>query len=303
MKKKNSIRTLATISLLGTFLLTYFMDLTGLELHQYLGVAAALIAVFHLITHWNWVRSITIRLFSKIPLRPKLYYVLDLSLFLGIIVITITGILISTWLEIAPAIYPLILSIHIYSSIAALVVLGFKLGLHWKFFVKKIRSVRESASIETGTLLPENQKKGLSRREALLTIGSISLVGSLGLIRAISAATIKPSVSLPNSKVSTATAQQQANLFPEEPPLETQSNDSQKKRRKHGAKDEGEEATPPQAVEQTPVPQESNPFLPSAESTPENCVAHCPEGCAFPGKCRRYIDENNNQLCDLGECL
>ena len=98
MKTKNRIRTLATISLLITFLLTYFMDLTGLELHQYLGVAAALIAIFHLITHWNWVRSVTVRLFSKVSLRPKLYYVLDLSLFLGLVVITITGILISTWL-------------------------------------------------------------------------------------------------------------------------------------------------------------------------------------------------------------
>ena len=304
MKKKNGVRNLATIALLGTFLLTYFMDLTGLELHQYLGVAAALIAVIHLITHWNWVRSVTVRLFSKISPRPKLYYALDLSLFLSIVAITITGVLISTWLEIAPGLYPLILSIHIFVSIAALAVLVIKLGLHWKFFVKKIKSVPKSPAAEKGEILPGPRQKDLSRREALLTIGSISLVGSLGLIRAVSAATFKPSPALPNPQVSTASAQPQANLvLPEQSAPEIQLNDSQKQRRKHGEQESTVVSASPQEVKLTPLPQNTAPVAPPKINPPENCVVRCPEGCAFPGKCRHYIDENSNQLCDLGECL
>jgi hypothetical protein len=33
------------------------------------------------------------------------------------------------------------------------------------------------------------------------------------------------------------------------------------------------------------------------------CTVRCPKGCSFPGRCRRYTDQNSNGLCDLGECL
>jgi hypothetical protein len=32
------------------------------------------------------------------------------------------------------------------------------------------------------------------------------------------------------------------------------------------------------------------------------CSARCPNGCAYPGRCHDYVDTNNNQLCDNGEC-
>ena len=309
MIKKNGFRNLATFALLGTFLLTYFMDLTGLELHQYLGAAAALIVFIHLATHWDWFRSVSLRLFSKISPRPKIYYLLDLSLLMGIAVITVTGILISTWLEIITGSYALILFIHIVSSIAVLVLLVVKLGMHWKYFVKQVKSLRISSE-KKEMPLPGKPQKDLSRREALLTIGSISLVGSLGLIRAISADIFKPSPALPNPQISTASAQPQANLvqperqeLPEQPAPETPAIDSQKRQRRHGEQNQPEPSEPLQEVEPVPLPQNPTPASPSAENPPVNCVVRCPQGCAFPGKCRRYIDENNNQLCDLGECL
>jgi hypothetical protein len=33
------------------------------------------------------------------------------------------------------------------------------------------------------------------------------------------------------------------------------------------------------------------------------CTIRCPRGCSFPGHCRRYVDQNGNGKCDLGECL
>jgi len=46
------------------------------------------------------------------------------------------------------------------------------------------------------------------------------------------------------------------------------------------------------------------PVSPTLDATEvPDCVIRCTRACAYPGKCRRYVDENGNYLCDLGECL
>jgi len=37
-------------------------------------------------------------------------------------------------------------------------------------------------------------------------------------------------------------------------------------------------------------------------SSSSSCVVYCRKGCSSPGHCNRYVDSNNNNLCDLGEC-
>jgi hypothetical protein len=41
---------------------------------------------------------------------------------------------------------------------------------------------------------------------------------------------------------------------------------------------------------------------PSVGTTSRQCVVRCNKGCSYPGRCRRYVDTNNNRRCDLGEC-
>ena len=64
MSAKNLLKWLVNLSLLMIFLAAYFLDLTGINLHQWLGLAAAAIAVFHLLNHWQWVKAVTQRLYS-----------------------------------------------------------------------------------------------------------------------------------------------------------------------------------------------------------------------------------------------
>ena len=45
-------------ALFGAFLLTFFLDLTGLALHQWLGVAAGALALYQLARHWTWMRAV-----------------------------------------------------------------------------------------------------------------------------------------------------------------------------------------------------------------------------------------------------
>jgi len=51
MNKDQNSKWLVDITLFTGFVLAFFLDLTGLELHQWVGVAAGGLATYHLITH------------------------------------------------------------------------------------------------------------------------------------------------------------------------------------------------------------------------------------------------------------
>jgi hypothetical protein len=53
---------------------------------------------------------------------------------------------------------------------------------------------------------------------------------------------------------------------------------------------------PTQSISATNLPSASN-------QTTKSCTVRCPNGCSYPGGCRRYYDGNKNGKCDLGECL
>lgn len=317
--KNNFLRNIATFALLASFLLTYFMDLTGLELHQLLGVFAAFILLIHIITHWKWITNTTRKFFSKISGRLRLYYLLDFLLLAGILLITASGVLISTWITVDPAFYLPLRSIHITASVITLPLLVVKLGLHWKYFVSSLKRkifMRKPAAPATPGMRLEQKSALYSRRDALKTIGAFSAVGLLGMYTSVKALGLFEEEALPEPQIRTAKSELQ-DAAPEtvpqsEPAVEEpmpESSDSQKRNRRRGSAvqdaapeieqaEQQSEISP--EVQRTPVPQ-----LPSspqpAPSAP--CVVRCPEGCDYPGKCRRYIDENGNQLCDLGECL
>ncbi|HQP08880.1 MAG TPA: hypothetical protein PLY85_07660, partial [Anaerolineaceae bacterium] len=58
-------------------------------------------------------------------------------------------------------------------------------------------------------------------------------------------------------------------------------------------------------TQQTVAVSTSTPVPTAAQVVQEqaSCVVRCPRGCSFPGRCHKYTDSNNNQKCDLGECL
>jgi hypothetical protein len=41
----------------------------------------------------------------------------------------------------------------------------------------------------------------------------------------------------------------------------------------------------------------------SQSTTSSTCVVRCPNGCSYPGRCKRYMDSNGNNRCDWGECM
>ncbi|MBN2258171.1 MAG: hypothetical protein JW704_10155 [Anaerolineaceae bacterium] len=51
MSKNNQVKWWVGAILFIGFLLTFFMDLTGLELHQWLGISVGILLIYHLLAH------------------------------------------------------------------------------------------------------------------------------------------------------------------------------------------------------------------------------------------------------------
>jgi len=285
MKTKIIIKNLVTMLLFVSFLLTYFLNLTGLKMHQWLGIAAAAVAVLHLFMHWNWVKTVTSRFFNHCTVQARINYLLDALLFTGLTVITLTGLTISSWINLAVSSYDSWRFIHVTASLAAMVALVLKVALHWKYIAAAFKLSRSLQPSRINSTV--NSEKGMvpklvSRREALRVIGSVSVIGVVSILKATSALRTAEAASLPQPALNTQ-AYQSANFAVSSQPTATSTPTYQP-------------ATSAQIAQAPAASQPSN-------TVSENCVVRCDKGCLFPGRCRRYTDANNNQRCDLGECL
>ena len=59
------------------FLVAFFLDLTGLALHQWLGAALGLLAGYHFLSHWDWVKSVAGRFLGQTSRQARRYFLLD----------------------------------------------------------------------------------------------------------------------------------------------------------------------------------------------------------------------------------
>lgn len=80
------------IVLLG--LLTAFApNLTGLLLHEWLGLAFGITLWVHLLLHWQWVAGITRKFFTRASWGARLSYLLNLAIFIAFSLILFSGVM------------------------------------------------------------------------------------------------------------------------------------------------------------------------------------------------------------------
>lgn len=102
------------------FLVSFAMDWTDLSLHQWIGIFGGLLAIYHLVIHWDWVTAVTMRFFRKTSGQARTYYLLVASIMLGFYLILVTGIVISTWLNLALTNYSAWVDFHVTTFIMSL---------------------------------------------------------------------------------------------------------------------------------------------------------------------------------------
>lgn len=286
MKTKTTLKNLVTLLLFASFLLAYFLDLTGLALHQWLGIAAAATAALHLIMHWQWVKAVTERFFGRTSGQARSFYLLDILLCSGLATITLTGMFISSWFNLAVSTYEFWRVAHVAASVVTMAALALKLALHWKCIAALFKPARVPRPISSRPFAAAScspDPKLVSRREALRVISTVSAVGLVGILRAASALRTVEAAALPQPALNT-----QASISAE-PTASSQ-----------GSITSPQPTAQPAAEAYLPQPTAAGQ---SASQSPAACVVRCEKGCSFLGRCRRYTDANNNQRCDLGECL
>jgi len=274
--------------LLVGFLASFFLDLTGLSLHQWLGVMLAAGAGIHVLFHWNWIKCVTKNFASKVSARSRSYFVLDTSILIGFGLILVTGLVISSWLNLTLPGYDVWRNIHVVSSIGTLVLVVLKISLHGRCIINKLASFfggsKETATairvpvIATGLLQPVPVNKAVSRRQFLSLMGFVSLAAGLAISNVVAR---KTDVQAETGESGTV----QANVDPQPTTQTVQAAQPT--------------ANVPTAQANTQVPTPVQPTdIPAAA-----CTVRCSKGCSYPGRCRRYTDANGNGKCDLGECV
>lgn len=206
----------------------------------------------------------------------------DLLLLIGFGLILITGIIISTWLNIWLSHYGIWKNTHVISPIITLLVLVLKIVLHWRWVVKTIQSISILPKlVKTTSTTIATPFSPLLQTDSLLVDRRyfLSLMGFLG------ASTI-----LVVSNIGLSTKEENSELIPKTI--------------------ESSESLPPYSQPAAQVPQ-SKPTatlkatneVSNISTTTENCVIRCDNQCSYPGRCRHYVDNNGNGKCDWGECL
>jgi hypothetical protein len=254
--------------LFAGFLIASSLDLTGVGVHQWLGLAVAALAGVHLFLHQDWVSSVTRRFFSGTGSKARRYYMVDAGLLLGFATIALTGLVISTWLDLTLASYAAWRGWHVFATIVTLVLVVIKIGLHWRWIAGVARRSVPGSPLPagaSGSLAPAPARIG--RREFLLTMGA---VGISALVVGLNAVDGDP----------TAEASAAGESLASEATSSTASLVAAPVRSPRGSTSRS-----------------------SSGTGASSCYVRCGRRCSYPGHCRRYVDANGNGRCDLGECL
>lgn len=277
MNAKTRYKWILNALLAAGFLFTFLLDLTGLVFHQWLGLAVGAVAVMHLVNHWAWVKAISARFLDSANNRSRLYYVLDAVLGAGMLLIVLSGVLISTWLGVMGTAFDILRTLHILISIITLAALVLKLVLHWKCIAAETRKLVAGVPAVPSVSPVAHCAGAVSRRDALKVIGAVSLAGGVAMVKALSSLRAVDDLVLAAS-------------LPQDLPAPV--------------------VTTKSAAQPAALPTQAAPSaLPTAQPTQApsqpvaNCVVRCSRACSYPGSCRRYTDANKNGRCDLGECL
>jgi len=268
---KQKSNWLVDAGLLTGFLVAFFLDLTGVAVHQWLGISIGFFCGYHLLVHWTWVKAVTQRYFGRTSGQASLFYLVDASLLLGLVLIIGSGLVISTWLNLTIASYANWKNLHIWVSLITLALLVVKIGLHWRWIVvtarRTILSPFTSPAMNSRPLQAAATPANTGRRDFLKLMG---VVGAAAVLAA------------GNALNDTGSSSENVSFLPQESLTSGTSSDS--------------------TSSELFSPSSLNDYSSQLDSS-TTCSQRCNKGCSYPGHCHRYTDSNGNNLCDLGECI
>jgi hypothetical protein len=259
-KDTQKINWIVDAGLFAGFCIASLLDLTGLAVHQWLGVAVGVLAGYHLLAHWDWIRCVTQRWFGRTSRQARRFYLNDASLFVGFSLILLTGLVISTWFDLTLVNYEAWYDLHVMTTIITLGLIVVKIGAHWRWVVKisqRLMPTQTRVAHRACKTQPAAVQAAMGRRDFLKLM---SVVTVAALVAARSALNNDDAALAQSAGTTQNGLGQDASLLA-------------------GLQASDQNSTSSSA-----------------------CFASCNKGCSYPGHCRRYVDANQNNRCDLGEC-
>lgn len=131
------------IALFLMFIVDININLTGIAVHEWLGLVFGGALIYHLLLHWQWITATTRQLFSRLPVIQRLRYLVNLLLFIDMVITVVTGIWISRsalpqlglpvlngsfWIE-----------LHHNSANLSILLVGLHVALSWPWIVNAWR--------------------------------------------------------------------------------------------------------------------------------------------------------------------
>jgi hypothetical protein len=140
---RTKINLFIDIALLFAFLVSLRPFLTGLAVHEWLGLAIGGALAVHVALHWKWVVGVTRKLLGKLPARTRLYYLLDAALLVASATIIGSGVAMSQsvlpLLGLEGSASMALVMIHKLSSTLTLSTLVAKLVLHRQWIANAVK--------------------------------------------------------------------------------------------------------------------------------------------------------------------
>ena len=122
-----------------TFLLVN-IEITGNLIHEILGITMAILLLIHIVTNWNWIKSVT-KNFKKVNKKTKIMYVVNLLTMIVYFGAILFGMIISHELfkfETSSN-YKFVIT-HIIFGRLAIIVMFLHIGMHLSMGFKKIKN-------------------------------------------------------------------------------------------------------------------------------------------------------------------
>ncbi|MBJ2176492.1 DUF4405 domain-containing protein [Aureibaculum sp. A20] len=177
-KKTSKVRIYVDILFFTLMILVLIPQTTGIPIHEWASFIILIPFYIHLIINWNWIATNSTKFFKKNPNKTRFDYILNWSLFLLMILVTVSGIVIS---EAALPLFgihfepdPFWSQIHTISATLFMVILGIHLALHWRWIVGAFSKFNFKSDVHHLTAVGEIITKH-KRQLLLLTVISVLL--------------------------------------------------------------------------------------------------------------------------------
>jgi len=126
------------------FVLLFNTKVSGMLFHEVAGLAIGAVILIHCGLNWKWIKGVSLKIFkSKMPIKTRIGYFIDIILLINIVVIIISGAFISkivfASLELSGA--PFLKFLHMSISYLSLILIGIHVGLHWNWVMITFRKM------------------------------------------------------------------------------------------------------------------------------------------------------------------